>query len=212
MTCPNFLLLKGFFVGLLLEAPIGTIGALTIQRIMAYGAGYGFISGLGAVLGDTFYGLVVGFGLVSFRSFLFSHKFFMNMFGAALVGYFGYRTFLAKSEYQTKLRHSESLLAAFMNNFFLTIANPIMFLSLTAVLAISGATHMANTYYKASCLIGGIFVGSMAWWICFSYAVSRWRHKITNALLQRINEFSGLVIMTYAAVIIVLTFYGLRKT
>ena len=149
--------------------------------------------------------------------FMSGYKFLMNMLGAALVGYFGYRTFISTTEYREQQEpqarlHQESLLAAFATNFFLTLANPLMFISLTAVLAISGATHMANDYYKATCLVSGIFLGSTIWWLVFTGAVGYWRAKITTARLQYINEFSGLVIMTYAAVIVVLTFYGLRST
>jgi threonine/homoserine/homoserine lactone efflux protein len=52
--------LKGLLIGFAIAAPVGPIGILCIQRSLAFGRTFGFLSGLGAATADALYGGIAG--------------------------------------------------------------------------------------------------------------------------------------------------------
>ena len=61
----NFLvlILSGVVMGLIAAVPVGPVNLICIRRSFAFGPLNGFVSGLGAALGDGVFAAVTGFGL-----------------------------------------------------------------------------------------------------------------------------------------------------
>src|SRR5258706_15874151 len=60
-----FLFGSGIIIGLIVAAPIGPVNLICIRRTLAYGTVNGFVSRLGAALGDGVFAVVTGFGLTA---------------------------------------------------------------------------------------------------------------------------------------------------
>ena len=90
----NFL--KGFMIGFSIAAVVGPIALLCIRRTLVYGRLSGLASGLGAALGDAFYGAVAGFGLTIISNFLLAHQNAFRFVGGLFLCYLGITTFLSK--------------------------------------------------------------------------------------------------------------------
>src|SRR5271156_3772985 len=57
------LILSGVIIGLIVAVPIGPVNLICIRRTLAFGPLNGFMSGLGASVGDTVFAIVTGFSL-----------------------------------------------------------------------------------------------------------------------------------------------------
>jgi threonine/homoserine/homoserine lactone efflux protein len=79
------------------------------------------------------------------------------------------------------------------STFLLTLTNPTTVLSFLALLAALGMGD-PRRWWLTLFLIGGIFCGSMAWWIVLSSIVNRFRDRFSDRTLLLMNRFAGLAI------------------
>ncbi len=89
-------LAKGLIIGFAVAAPVGPIGILCIRRTLEFGRFSGFVSGLGAALADTLYGVVAAFGLTLISDLLLAGQFWLRLFGGIFLIYLGIKTLLRK--------------------------------------------------------------------------------------------------------------------
>lgn len=188
---------KGLLVGLSIAAPVGPIGILCIRRSLRDGMGIGFATGLGAATADAAYGCVAGFGLTAVSGFLVGHRHGIGIIGGAFLCYLGARTAFSKpasdaAAERSGVRH----LGAWGSTFLLTLGNPSTILSFVAVFAAFGLGN-AVKLAAAAWLVLGVFLGSAAWWLTLSAAVSRLRAFMTLSIMRGINGFSGFVLFAF---------------
>jgi threonine/homoserine/homoserine lactone efflux protein len=175
--------LRGLVVGFSIAAPVGPIGLLCIRRTLARGRAVGFVSGLGAATADAAYGAVAGFGLTALSGFL---------------GYLGVRTFLAQPASRSAEREGRGLVGAYLSTLGLTLTNPSTILSFVAIFAglglgTSGAAA-GGDYAGASVLVGGVFLGSAAWWLILSGITGAVRGRFSPAGMRWVNRLSGAIL------------------
>jgi threonine/homoserine/homoserine lactone efflux protein len=187
--------LKGLLLGFSIAAPVGPIGVLCIRRTLAEGRAHGLVSGLGAATADAFYGSIAAFGLTAVSSLLVHQQFWLRLVGGAFLLYLGYTTFIAKPAAQAAQAGGNGLAGAYTSTLFLTLTNPLTILSFAAVFAGLGAA--SGGYGTAALTVAGVFCGSALWWLGLSTGVSLLRGKFNPAMMQWVNRFSGLVIMTF---------------
>ena len=60
---PLMLAIEGSVIGFLIAVPVGPAAALCIRRSIGVGAVAGYLTGIGAALGDAVFGAVAAFGL-----------------------------------------------------------------------------------------------------------------------------------------------------
>ena len=65
-----YLILNGVLIGIVVAAPIGPVNLICIRRTLAYGRTNGFVSGLGAAIGDAVFATVAAFGLTALSTTL----------------------------------------------------------------------------------------------------------------------------------------------
>ena len=77
------LALKGILIGIIVSAPMGPVGVLTIQRTLNKGRWYGMITGCGAALSDIIYALITGLGMSFVMDLITSpqNKFILQLSG-----------------------------------------------------------------------------------------------------------------------------------
>ncbi|PIS01344.1 MAG: lysine transporter LysE [Chlamydiae bacterium CG10_big_fil_rev_8_21_14_0_10_35_9] len=187
-------LVKGIFIGFAIAAPVGPIGILCIKRTLQYGRIAGLVTGLGAALADTFYGIVAAFGLTAISFFFMSFQFYLKLLGGFFLLYLGIKIVLSRpSKIPPKEIKVENLLKGFLSSFFLTITNPLTILSFIAVFTALGLSETTQ-YLSAALLVVGVLLGSGIWWLFLSEVVTFFRKRISEKVYQYINYLAGLII------------------
>jgi threonine/homoserine/homoserine lactone efflux protein len=195
-------LLRGLVIGFSIAAPVGPIGVLCIRRTLANGRASGLVSGLGAASADACYGCVAAFGLTSISNILIDQKLWLQFIGGAFLCYLGVRTLLAKpaTPTQTTATGNKGLAAAYSSTLLLTLTNPVTILSFAAIFAGLGIVSTSGDYLTAATLVGGVFLGSAAWWLLLSGGVAMLRTRINSRALAWVNWISGGIITAFGLV------------
>jgi arginine exporter protein ArgO len=81
----------------------------------------------------------------------------------------------------------------------LTLTNPMTIVSFAVIFGGLGLGSTPGGFALAARLVGGVFVGSAAWWMLLSSGVSLLRRKISSGLLVWVNRVSGLEIAGFGA-------------
>ena len=202
------LLIRGIVIGFSIAAPVGPIGVLCIRRTLAGGFRLGLVSGLGAALADAVYGSIAAFGLTALSDVLVRQQVALRFLGGAFLCYLGVRTFLARPATEGVAREYRSLLGALASTFVLTLTNPMTIILFAGVFAGLGLVSTEGGFPTAGTMVLGVFLGSGAWWLLLSGAVSRLRRQVSPGLLRWVNRASGVIITAFGAAAIAAGFAG----
>ncbi|MBI3233818.1 MAG: LysE family transporter [Bacteroidetes bacterium] len=115
---------KGLLIGFSVAAPVGPIGVLTIKRTLTEGRVSGFVTGMGAALADSVYGIIASFGLTVISSFLLTQEFWMKLIGGLFLLFLGIKSLFSKPTSKAANLDSKGLFNNFISTFFLTVTNP----------------------------------------------------------------------------------------
>lgn len=198
MTTDAFtLFLKALAVGLLIAAPVGPIGLLTIKRTLDQGRVAGLATGLGAACADAVYGAVGAFGVTQVINWLVGARVWLALGGGAMLLWLAWRIFTQPPATQAAtLPTRADLLRCFAGTFVLTLSNPATILSFIAVFAAMAGGGQQTV--SATPMIAGVLLGSALWWLALSTAVGYWRQRFSSAWRQRINHLSGALLAGFA--------------
>lgn len=198
MTSDFFILFfKALAVGLLIAAPVGPIGLLTINRTLDQGRGAGLATGLGAACADAVYGAIGALGVTQVIDWLVGARPWLALGGGAMLLWMAWRTVTQPLAMQAAALPSRSdLLRCFGGTFVLTLSNPATILSFIAVFAaMAGAGEQS---VSAVPMVAGVWLGSALWWLGLTTVVGLWRHRFTTAWRRRINALSGVLLAGFA--------------
>lgn len=208
MDLKFLLFLKGFVIGLLINAPVGPIGILCIRRSFTEGKVLGFVSGLGVATVDAIYGLVAAFGLTFISNFLIQQQLWIRLIGGFLLLYLGVKVFRARSVKKVTLPRASSLLSAYVSMFFVTLTNPVTFLSIAAIFAGLGVPGMYGNDTPIIALVFGLLIGSTVWWLLVSHTIHLFGKKLTHFGLKWVNEISGVLILGFGVAVLLSLLVG----
>lgn len=192
-------LFKGVLLGLAIAAPLGPIGIYCIQKTLSSGFKSGLFSGLGAATADAVYGSIAGLGLSSFISYLMGYKALFQGLGGLFICYLGIKFFINTPQvHLQKQPVQKSTLNSYNVTFLLTLSNPMTIVSFLGIFGVSGVVSSSASGKGILLLIGGVFLGSVLWWLFLVSAVSFFRAKILNGpRLSIFNKLSGLVMLGF---------------
>ncbi len=196
-------LVKGLIVGFVIAAPVGPIGVLCVRRTLLYGRLSGVITGLGAATADALYGCVAAFGLTVVSDVLIGHGTWLRLVGGVTLCLIGLKTLFAVPARESTAPRAGTLVGAFASTLLLTLTNPTTILSFAAVFAGLGLVGSSAGYLAASTLVGGVFLGSAAWWLGLSATVGLARDRIGPRALRGINRVSGALIAAFGVAFLV---------
>ena len=155
---------------------------------------------------DAIYGLVAGFGLTFISNFLTHQQVWIRLFGGLLLLGIGVKIFRTRSVKEVAPPKVSGLLRAYVSTFFVTLTNPVTFLSIAAIFAGLGDTGMYGNLTPIIALVLGIFIGSTLWWFLVSNGIHFFRRKKTDLELRWVNGISGVLITGFALVILLSLF------
>ena len=188
------LLIGGIIVGLMIAMPVGPVNILCIHRTLEAGWRSGVISGLGAAAADMLYGGIAGFSITLVVQFLVREQFWIRLFGGILLVIIGISYFFRRPEPLNAQKHDRrSAYSDMRSTFLLTLTNPTTVLSFLALLAALGMGNPRH-WWLTVFLIGGIFCGSMVWWIVLGSIVNHFRGRFSDRILLLMNRLAGLAI------------------
>src|SRR5580700_8719707 len=88
-----WLIFSGVIMGLVAAVPIGPVNLICVRRTFAYGSVNGFVSGLGAALGDGVFAAITGFGLTWVSGLIEGYSHLIELVGGLMMVFFAWRAF-----------------------------------------------------------------------------------------------------------------------
>ncbi|MBI0577530.1 LysE family transporter [Neobacillus cucumis] len=190
--------LSYILLGLSLAAPIGPINAAQIDRGIRSGFMHAWLIGVGAVVADGVYMLIVYIGVVQFLETPIV-KAFLWFFGCFVLIYTGIESMVkAGTVNLAYTRNKEALIKSFFSGFFMSISNPLTILFWLGIYG-SVLAKTAATSNRAELMIysAAIFIGLLLWDITMAGVSSSFRNFLTSRLLVMISLFSGLSLIGF---------------
>ncbi|HEU5022965.1 MAG TPA: LysE family transporter [Bryobacteraceae bacterium] len=195
--------LRGIAAGLMIAAPVGPVNVLCIQRSLQKGWKSGLVSGFGAALVDTFYGGIAGFSISLVIEFLVREQNWIRLIGGALLIAIGVAYYFRKP-LSLETAGQGARQSDFVSAFLLTATNPTTVLSFIAILAMLGQGKQQPAW-QTSLLVGGIFLGSMSWWIVLTGGASLLRDKVGGQTMLWLNRIGGVAIAAFGLINILIS-------
>ncbi|WP_062356703.1 LysE family transporter [Bacillus kwashiorkori] len=185
-------------LGLSLAAPIGPINAAQLDKGIKHGFVHSWFVGLGAMIADGIFMLLIFFGVVHFLEIPFMQT-FLWLFGFFVLVYTGIESIAKTGQItNTSDRNAESVWKSFFSGFFISLFNP---LSILFWLGIYGSvlSTTAKTYGTEQLLLfsGAIFIGIFIWDITMASISSIFRKYFAEKFLRYISIFSGLFLIGF---------------
>jgi threonine/homoserine/homoserine lactone efflux protein len=203
------LLGPGILIGLVVAAPIGPVNLICIRRTLQYGFLNGFISGLGAALGDGVFAIVTGFGLTAISQWIVGLSTALQLAGGVLLVCFGLYTYLSKPpkrldcKTEASDKRARTLVRAIASTFALTITNPATLLGFTAMFTGLGGLAGDNpSFFAAAFVVGGVILGSTLWWLILCTVVGLLHARIDDRVMLIINHGSGLIVAAFGLAVL----------
>lgn len=179
-------------LGLSLAAPIGPVNAAQMEKGIKHGFLNAWVLGLGSVIADIFYMLLVFLGFSQFIEIPII-KMFLWLFGFFVLVYTGVEGLLSAGK--IVLSHGTrdaSLSKSFFTGFLMSISNP---LTILFWLGIYGSVLAKTaTMYDSSQLLffsSAIILGLVTWDICMAAVASSFRKLLTTKILTLITIISS---------------------
>lgn len=206
--------LKGIIIGIIVSAPMGPVGILTVQRTLNKGRWEGFATGVGASASDFLYAIVTGYGM-SFVVDIIENPaiaLIIKIIGSALLFAFGLYTFrsIPKSNIKDDMptpADKNSLMNFSISGFAVTVSNPLiifMFLALFGQFSFILVDNIIPQIVGYLAIIGG----ALLWWFGLTWLVDKVRAKFNNKVLWWINRIIGIIVMVVSGLMIVSTATG----
>lgn len=203
-----YLVLSGVVMGLIAAVPIGPVNLICIRRSFAFGSLNGFVSGLGAALGDGVFAAVTGFGLTWIAQLIEGYSTILELAGGAMMVGFGWHTFMAppvvRCPDDSADNSGTNLGRAMVSTFALTVTNPATLMFFGGMFAgLGGLAGGAGSFADASLVVAGVVGGSASWWLVLTMLIGFFHTKIDEKAMRAINRGSGALVAIFGLVVLI---------
>ena len=199
------IIIKGFFIGVFVSAPMGPIGLLCVQRTLKKGQWHGFFSGIGAAFSDVFYAGIISLGLGFIINFTTENQYILHIIGSILLLVFGVYVFRSnpfKWLHEPK-ENANSYSQDMVTAFFLTLSNPLILLIYIMLFARFNFISPEEKSFSILLGLASIFGGAISWWFLITFLVGKLRKIMNLRALWIMNKIIGSVIILISVYFIV---------
>jgi L-lysine exporter family protein LysE/ArgO len=185
-------------LGLSLAIPIGPVNAAQLDKGIKGGFFSAWLVGLGAILADGIYMIVVYLGVVHVIDTPFI-KTFLWLFGSFVLVYTGIESMIsAKKIGAMKQRNREPLSKSFFSGFMMSITNPLTILFWLGIYG-SVLANTASIYGTKELILysSAIFIGLLTWDITMAAVASSFRNFMRSQALVLLSRISGLSLIGF---------------
>lgn len=188
------------FLGISLAAPIGPVNAAQLTKGIYGGFWHAWLVGLGAMLADAVFMLIVYLGVFQFLETPFMQTLLWS-FGCFVLISTGVDSIISAGK-KVKMGNikGNSLKKSFFYGFLLSISNPLSMLFwlgiFGSVLAKTVSTYDINHIILYSL---AIFIGLFIWDVTMAFIASSFKKILTSKLLVAISILSGLSLIGFGA-------------
>ncbi|MBR2127261.1 MAG: LysE family transporter [Bacteroidales bacterium] len=189
-------MLKGFLVGVCASAPIGPIAILVVQKSLSNGHKSGFVSGLGASVVDTLYASIAIFALAFAQKFIDDHHNVILLAGGAVLVLVGVS--MAFSDPFRKMKSNEEPGVSpkdFGQAVAMGLSNPMAIFVMFTLFAFFGLANEAPHNWSVTPIILSVSLGSVSYWFCISWLLSRFRKTFRMRTILWISRITGAIIV-----------------
>ena len=192
-------------IGVILSAPMGPIGILTVQRTLNKGRVSGWFTGLGAAASDLFYCLLTGLGISFVTDYIEDNVTMLQILGSViLIVYAAYMIFHNPGDDRVKdTNDKDDNTRDAITGFFFTLSNPLILFLIIPLFARFGFPNPEeHKWYHI--ILGYILItgGALLWWTVITYAVDKVRSRFTKGSMWTINRIMGTLLL-------IISLYGL---
>ena len=206
---PIALAIEGAIIGFLIAVPVGPAAVLCIRRSITVGAVAGYMTGIGAALGDSVFGAVAAFGLSFVEQFVKEREGWLLGIGGVVLVVMGWTTMRHRPRtvgdpvaddhehrVSTHLQYASS-------SFFITVFNPLTVMAFGAAFAGRNLAGVGASLPDAGLLVAAVFCGALGWWTIICTAAVALRARFTGVGLLWLNRISGAVILVFGVAALV---------
>jgi len=193
--------LKGVGAGFVVAAPVGPVAVLCLRRTVARGALSGAVTGLGAAVADTVYGIVAAYGVSFLANLLLANEFWFRLVGGIVLCALAAKTLFAGPA-EARARSVNGLAGDFVSALIITGTNPITVIAFGVVFTTIGVAGAGAELEWAEALIAGVFTGSMLWWLTLTGIAGLFRSVLGRAGMRWINRVSAAVILLCGLIVL----------
>ena len=185
-------------LGISLSAPVGPINAAQLNKGIHNGFYHAWLVGIGAMVADALFMLLIYFGVAQFLTTPFM-KSFLWLFGFFILVYSGIESIVtAKATIRTDSSANESSVKSFRTGFFMAISNPLNIIFWLGIYgAVLAKTSDAYSHSQLLLYSSGIFLGIFLWDIIMASIASSFRRFLNLRALQFISVAAGVCLIGF---------------
>jgi len=212
-----WLIFSGVVMGLVAAVPVGPVNIICIRRTFAFGPLNGFLSGLGAALGDGVFAVITGLGLTWIAQIIEGYAALIELGSGLAMVFFGIKIFLDSHEPQLEDskdgdKAGSSLLGAIASTFALTVTNPATLIAFTVMFGgLGGLAGGPGTLADAGLVVAGVVIGSAGWWLVLTTIIRLFHARIDARRVVLINRISGLLVAIFGLAVLGNLAWGLLR-
>ncbi len=201
------LIIRGLIVGIIVSAPMGPVGVLTVRRTLNKGHWYGLATGVGAAISDMIYAVLTVVGMSVIMDFIEkpTTMFYLKLGGSLMLFIFGWYTYHSKPTIAPPGTNRGNLLQNGLTGFLVTLSNPLI-IFLFMVLFARFEFIQPDYPVEQSMGMAGILVGALVWWLSLTLAINKVRSHFHMETIGRINRVIGVAVMMAALIGLAFTF------
>jgi threonine/homoserine/homoserine lactone efflux protein len=188
--------------------PLGPIGIILVNRTIKRGILSGFFSGMGLATADTILAIAAGLGFTFVISFFQDEKFIISLISGLVIIGVGLKIFISNpvKDFRRKEKGKKSLFRDYFSTLILAISNPFTIFIFVAFFSGINMNSDVKPQLVPFLLVPGVFIGTLSWWFCLSYFVSRFKKNIRLRSIVKVNQIAGIATMILGAVVLISLF------